>query len=785
MVKYLQVFVFISFAFAAYERDMQASSHKNDRTISCKDVNNYLSNIRLFVDQDTMSESKQNRVFDHFINQLDPLKTFLLASDVTYLANLFEFQGSLAEDLSIECGHIREIAKVIAMRMEEASEYVEELSYEQLMAFSEESPSFSYHYGDDFAEDGDELAKRWLERAALELFLLKNSLKNSQKSASILEQSVKDHFKTLVKNYEIQKDYTFYYEKFLDAFMSSYDPASHYFSSYELLLQSQQLQQIQSDMHFYSLAEDQVMLYRHPMEPYWRVLASMVENNPYLYQEEVLLPGDILLGVGAGKRDTIFDLSFNQNITYLAFLLRSIDVKKKKKIFVLRPGEDGTFQPRIVTMTMPTFNTSHRDGVFEYLAQIPQSSSSLDIHMVKFPVLPLANSDYKEIINTATGFGEDDFSSMGGVFEHVLKKRPDVLLFDFRSFDITNPTLHGYDAATEFLSYVMPPDIFLGYVRAKKQNGEGEEEESQEQESEDEFGVFSQRPEGLSEEDHEFLFNTPLVILASPFTTGYEGWIVDVLRSYHRALLVGGQLIGKETTSMMLPGKIYEGALLGASNVVNTRLYGPQGSSRAFTQNPLISDVMIPFPIASPFPGDLIYDQDEIDILSFDPDVFEGPSREADNIPGPEILDNLRERSSNRVERHGLLKKIREHTKTLSAKLLMRPSSLSLDSKKIEHVRFSRIWDVREDFSDSSTAAARIGERLLKHDAILLEALQITADYGAFFSEGSVPGGGQDWELQVAPSLIKKIKEIEKNKNDLKKKKKPSGNRPSWAKEFD
>lgn len=737
-----------------------ASKNKNKSTsFTCKDLNSYLMKTRYFIDNPDVTQNKEDRIFYNFLAQIDPLKIYFLKEDVDVLREYFGFDELTEEKIYIKCERIQNIAKIKAQRAEEMSDYVEQISYEDIRESMQGGEAeFTYHYDGDYALTIDDLVSRWSERIQLEFFFIEESLKGSKTINQSIERVIQNHFKIVAKNASIDKDYTHYYNAFIHALLTAYDPFARFYPAHELQQQIMEFRQTLNTTNQvdYSL-DNQLIFYRNIEEPFWRILGNKIENSPYLAEGEVVLPGDIVVGLSMGKYNSVFDISSTFSPTYLRILQQAPHKKLAKKLFILRPTESGTFRPLMVSMKTSSYEVAGVDGVLRFQAHAPEHD--LEIMLFKLPNLPIENSHLRQVAQES----REELITSPTIFRKALDHRPDVLLIDFRNYATNNAAYNNYEAAQNFMHYLLPPDEFMGFVRHKQDLAS--EEES--------FTVISQKPEDLSEEEHQYLFDVPLVILTSPLTKEYEQWVVDVLRSYRRAVVVGGQeTLGKDTAHSMLPGKILPGGMMqGFFEISNIRLYGPTGQSR-LSEEPPKSDVVLPFALPSPFPYAQVFDQEEMSIFAFD-SLLPQISGERDKTPD-EVVARLNQRSVQRIAEHPFLKKIQELTSSLSELLLMRPESIPLNEAEVEHIKFTRSWDSYDQNMKASKKSAALAQHLITRDHLMIEAMNVAADYWYILQKKDFPDENLKWRLEVDPDLLKSSQESplkqQRSKNSQKSK---------------
>lgn len=756
--KFLLFIYYLFFCYAIATGTSLASKNKSN-IFTCKDMNSYLMNTRYFIDSPDVTQNKEDRLFYNFLAQIDPLKIYFLKEDVDVLREYFGFDELTEEKIYIKCERIQNIAKIKAQRAEEMSDYIEQISYEDIKESMQDGEAeFTYYYGDDYALTIDDLVSRWSERIQLEFFFIEESLKGSKKTNQSIEKMIKNHFKVIAQNASIDKDYTHYYNAFIHALLTAFDPFSRFYPVHELKHQIMEAKQtLNTPNQIEYTLENHLIFYRNIEEPFWRILGNKLENNPYLAEQEVVLPGDIVVGMSTGKYNSIFDISSTFALTYLHFLQKAPHKKLAKKLFILRPTEDDTFRPLMVSMATSSYGLAEAEGVLRFQAHIPEDN--LEMMLFKLPNLPIENSHISELMQDQW----EEMITAPTIFRKALDHRPDVLLIDFRNYATNNAAYNNYEAAQNFMHYLLPPDEFMGFVRHKQDLAS--EEES--------FTVISQKPEDLSEEEHQYLLDVPLVILTSPLTKEYEQWVVDVLRSYRRAVVIGGhETLGKDTAHSMLPGKILPGGMMqGAFEISNIRLYGPTGQSR-LSEEPLKSDVVLPFALPSPFPYAQVLDQEEVSIFAFD-SLLPQISGDRDRTPD-DVVARLSQRSVQRIAEHPFLKKIQELTSSLSELFLMRPESIPLNETAVEHIKFTRSWDRYDQNMKASKKSASLAQHLITRDHLMIEAMNVAADYWYILHKKDFPDDNLKWKLEVDPELLKSSQESplkqQRSKNSQKNK---------------
>ncbi|MCY4443280.1 MAG: S41 family peptidase [Proteobacteria bacterium] len=717
--------------------------------MNCDDLNQNLNLLKQDINFHQLSEDNTAAIMSHFVTSLDPMKHYFLSSDIDQIEEYFGFNTNTAEEIAIDCERIHYIADIFKERMNDMHKHLIDLDFESLNP--EHQKLLMRHEPFDFAIGARQLIIRWEKQVMFERLLLTESFKNNQKlnKPELIRRKILDHFRGRDQWLDPQRnDYELYYYFFLQAVLHAFD----YFTQVEDIAGARILNQYILDVSegmLQSLSSS-VLSLRNPLEPYWRIVAPISENNPLLLKEDIFLPGDIILAASAGKYDIFRNFAY---ITHDTEFQKAASSEKnhRKKFLILRPNPKNDSYT-ILVVSMPLFHLASVDSlaagnfiVTRHKEDLPspsesekpnisESKESLRIGVIKLPFIPPSN-DPADPDNATTIKIRNIFGSMDYYLESLLvnlesHQKPDSLVLDFRSYDLVEPSHTDYTAAIKLLSYFLPNDTDLGFIRQK--SGPDSEPED--------LAIFAMTPAILKDKPqlYEKLQNIPITVLVSSATHTYAEWMANVLRHRRRALVVGDKhTFGKDSILTAFEGKST------VFSLNSLRLFPSHGKS-IYETGPLHSDLYVPSPLPEVFPIKALYSEDDEnrELVHFEPEPNEESYR--DFLP-ERIFSPLMQTSQKRVESHNDLKR-HQYFKDLAATTLnLDPSGVPLHGQKVEYISSPGL----EKRTKPHTLLS-LSNQFINHDPVLMETLRINYDYYHLLNHGIAPKEGQ--VLQIIPT---------------------------------
>ena len=725
--------------------------------ISCEDVNNQLDHTKLFIDKSILLEDQSDRILHVFMSSLDPSKVFFTKEDYEYAKELFGFYEVADDTMKIDCTIIDNIAMVLSQRVQMAKEFVSTLSYDDVRPQATNKLEFFYEAG-DYADDEEEAGERLLNLARRQAFFFEASqqLKKRGDKERFTLKSVNTYFASLSKFFSLERPEAklYYYGTFIRSAIIAIDRDSSYLSEIDMRMinrhhQSSRLNAqsrpstVNAPMNtfkFESSVGGLVIATRDWEEPYWRIASVHDSHNELALKSDLLRPGDMLVAFSPGPRSILTDLSYSQYMFDFmnSFTAEAKNVKKQTSVMTLRRGEGNEAEVRLVSFSqrgsgLPAeygqvqFQASLREAAKQTEEKAVKEAKDVDISYVKLLVFP----DNDHLYST-------DFGSIKNVLRGFAEEKPQVIVVDLR---FNNPLDNGHpswESVREFLSAFVPPEVSLGFVRQRDQDGE-----------EESYLMYSDAPDYLSEEDHERLQNTPLVVLTSHRSREYHEWVSHILSYHKRALLVGdASTASKDTVNSVVLGGSY------VMSVPSIRLYTPGGKN--FAVSPVMAHVPIPSFIPSKPTLELRYPENAYDdsLVEFDAEESVAAGDDSRDFVPTEWVNELVERSQSRIKRNPAFE-IYQHIEQLVQLeniIHYRPKYMPMDISALTHQVSQHQTPHHPELGSTPKAYYLWGQSILRLDHTLVEALQVAADYGTLFA-GSLLPEQDEWSMVPHPKF--------------------------------
>lgn len=715
--------------------------------ISCEDVNNRLDHTKLFIDKSILLEDQSDRILHVFMSSLDPSKVFFTKEDYDYAKEVFGFYEVADDTMKIDCTIIDNIAMVLSQRVQMAKEFVSTLSYDDIKPQATNKLEFFYG-ANDYAGHEEEAGDRLRNLARRQAFFFEASeqLKKRGDKEKFTLKSVNSYFASLSKFFSLERPEAqlFYYSTFIRSVIIAIDRDSSYLSEIDMKIISRHHQSVRlnaqspsvvngpmNTFKFESSVGALVIATRDWEEPYWRVASVHDSHNEVALSTDLLRPGDMLVAFSPGPRSVLTDLSYSQYIFDFMNSFTAANIKKQASVMTLRRGEGNEAEVRLVSFSQRGSGLPAEYGQLEFQASLSKSAKQaeettikgkdIDISYAKLLVFP----DNDNLYST-------DFGSIKNVLKGFAEEKPQVIVMDLR---FNNPIDNGHpswESVREFLSAFVPPEVSLGFVRERSKDGD-----------EESYLMYSDVPDYLSEEDHERLQNTPLVVLTSHRSREYHEWVSHILSYHKRALLVGDvSTASKDTVNSVVLGGSY------VMSVPSIRLYTPGGKN--FAASPVVAHVPIPSFMPSKPTLELRYPENAYDDSLFEFDAEDSVAAEDDsrNFTPTEWVNELVDRSQSRIKQNPAFEIYQRIEKLVQLENIIhyRPKYMPMDLSALTHQVSQHQTPHHPEFASTPKAHYLWGQSILRLDHTLVEALQVAADYGALFAGIPLPDQGE-WAI--------------------------------------
>ncbi|MCY4380908.1 MAG: S41 family peptidase, partial [Proteobacteria bacterium] len=554
-----------------------------------------------------------------------------------------------------------------------------------------------------------------LSRARLEALVLEASEATGHRrdKEKIILRGVKNYFNTLRQYFILERDSrkAKLYHDFVRAVYKGIDRHVEYSPTRDIL----ELYQLMNNNPHAGIVGSLVNVNRDWDNPYWQIIEAYDTHHEKVFTDDLLRPGDIILAMSTGTKSFLVDTSYSHTLMDLLRQSTHDNYKRgnKKTLLTLRPGTDGQAQTRLVSLVDDGAQLPLITGFFPLSAShenIPEETMLGYLKLLAFP-------DDDAALNQV-------YYSLNEDIKSIIEFKPDVLLIDLRTHNFMDKGHGSSETIRKFLSYFLPFDLGLGYVRSRDRSG-----------MEDSRQLISQMPESLSEEDYEKLQSIPIVVLTSYLSREYHEWVAQIFKFYQRAILVGDpHTRSKDTVNTLASKREY------FLSVPNSRLYTPKGLN--FTSDPLTIDITIPSITPSLEEYYVRYEEDIYDDnLLYEVDDLS--SNYSDLWLSDELKKQLSTRSKQRVAQNSKFDFYQELRAATKSAIGFKPKEISLDISDLERVDSDHLTPNAVTLAKGLNSEKRLMnaviQLILQHDHTLIEAMNIANDYYYHHAEGKMP----------------------------------------------
>lgn len=447
-----------------------------------------------------LDDNLSEKILDGYIDDLDPSKSYLLASDIAEfqqyrhtLDNLLR-RGDVAPAFEVfNRYHLRVVdrfEKVITM-LEAGVDQFDFSVDEELALDRSESP---------WASNMEELDDLWRRRVKHAVLNLKLTDKEPEKIQELLLKRYQNRLtRTLQTNSEDV------YQLYMNAFTRTYDPHTQYFSP-------RTSENFNINM---SLSLEGIGAVLQTEDEYTKVV-SLVPAGP-ADKSKQLFPDDKIVAVGQGDEGDMVDV-IGWRLDEVVQLIRGKKDTKVKLDVIPASAKDAS-ESRVVQIVRNTVKLEEQSAKSEII-EVEQFGSTHRIGIIDIPTFYIDFQAYQQ--------GDPDFKSTTRDVRKLIDelKEQDVsgIVIDLR--DNGGGSLQEARTLTG-LFIDRGPTV---QIRSK-----------------------SNRVDILSDRDISTVYNGPLAVLVNRLSASASEIFAGAIQDYQRGIIIGSQTFGKGTVQSLLP----------------------------------------------------------------------------------------------------------------------------------------------------------------------------------------------------------------------------------------
>jgi carboxyl-terminal processing protease len=468
-----------------------------------------------------INDSLSVKVWNNFIDALDPEKRYLLKSD---LAELKEDKYMLDDFFrKKKCKFIYQYSKIFEKRLDETRDILESFYKEDFIYHTTDSLYFDATRKREFSENPEDKISDW--RRAMKYETVTEAIKrfDNKKDFLMAFDSLKPKVKTFVIDRAIcaideikqhQNGFEHYVQElFLNALSTVYDPHTIYFNNAE-------------KNAFDSAYSSNSLSFGISVEKNDRgqIVVAYVNANSPAALENKIEAGDILRSLKANRKTLFVSCISDQEV--INFLSEESHNTIEFEV------EKSRGQIKTVTLTKTI---------------IPMEFNAVDAFVIAEDI----KAGYVNIpsfyVNSESGDWRGTSLDMGKALYKLLQENIDGLLIDLRQ--------NGGGSMKEAIDLA---NLFVdGPFAILKQ-------------SDQKITIFNDKTAPL--------FNKPIVILVDAYTASAAELFAGVMQDYKKAVIVGDHTYGKATSQNIFPLD-YEDESLGFLKITSEKFYRISGKS--------------------------------------------------------------------------------------------------------------------------------------------------------------------------------------------------------------